>query len=75
MILWTVADCEEIMYNMLESYSVRLQKVEYQGIQLLVEPLENGLARVERILSMRPKDFLRSDLSPGMHIPLHSCTI
>jgi hypothetical protein len=38
---------------------------ELQGIGVLCHPMPDGSARVERLLSTDPADFLRPELSPG----------
>ena len=42
----------------------------FQGINLIVEPVGDGRARVERILSTDPEHFLRADLAPGSIVRL-----
>ncbi len=38
---------------------------ELQGIGVLCHPMPDGGARLERLLSTDPADFLRPELSPG----------
>jgi hypothetical protein len=40
-------------------------EVEAGGARLLVEPCGPGLARVVRLLSTDPRDYLRPEFSPG----------
>lgn len=39
------------------------------GVRALVQPLPDGRARLERLLSTDPADYLRSDLIPGTIVP------
>ncbi|WP_035453268.1 YlzJ-like family protein [Alicyclobacillus herbarius] len=41
----------------------------FQGVNLLVTPTRLGKARIERVLSPLPQDFLRPELQPGQEIP------
>ncbi|WP_067931314.1 YlzJ-like family protein [Alicyclobacillus kakegawensis] len=44
---------------------------DFQGVHLLVTPTGTGKARIERVLSPCPQDYLRPDLRPGTEIPYH----
>ena len=62
MILYTVVPPEEIFPEEEERTFVTAR---YQGVSVVVEPVGDGRARLERVLSTDPEDYLRSDLQPG----------
>jgi len=47
------------------SYERDIIEVTYRGKRLLVEPVSPTQARVVRLISTDPADFLRPDLQPG----------
>lgn len=70
MIYWTVIPLEAV-WNGWEEMSCPWVEIEYQGIQMIVEPADPpGYGRVVRLLSPRPGDYLRPDLTPGSLVPL-----
>jgi len=60
--LYTILSIDEIFEEPDERTFVTAQ---FQGVNLIVEPIGDGRARVERILSTDPEHFLRADLAPG----------
>mgnify|MGYP000948418729 CR=1 FL=1 len=40
-------------------------ELDYDGIKLLVEPLDMTSGKIVRIMSTNPQDYLNSSLSPG----------
>ena len=46
------------------------RQAEYRGIPLLVEERAGGPARLERLLSTDPQDYLDPGLQPGLELKL-----
>ena len=67
--LWTIVPVEQVLENR-EETSPRFREIEYDGITMMVEPMADGMGRVERLLSGNPADFLRPELQPGSLVPL-----
>jgi len=63
MIYWTPLDLEQVLEGW-DRMNLNLVEIEY-GLLLQVEPLGDGQARVIRLLSPDPMDFLREDIAPG----------
>lgn len=67
--LWTPMAEEAVMVDP-RSYDREIVEITYHGKRLLVEPLSATQARVVRLISTDPADFLRPDLQPGRVVPL-----
>ncbi|WP_018660165.1 YlzJ-like family protein [Heyndrickxia acidiproducens] len=63
MILYTLMPQELIFPEDPAVYS-KFEAVQYQGVPILAEQMEEGY-RIVRILSSNPYDFLHPDLAPG----------
>ena len=44
------------------------REIVYQGVHMLIEPLEEGEARIVRVISSNPDDFLNPLFQPGRTI-------
>lgn len=63
MLLYTPMPLELIMEG---SEKERVyHEVEYNGVRLLVEPMDMTSGKIVRIMSTNPQDYLNSSLSPG----------
>ncbi|MED3624205.1 YlzJ-like family protein [Neobacillus thermocopriae] len=67
MILYTMMPHELIFPYDGNAYE-KQQMVSYQGIPLLVEPVDQQNVQVLRILSSDPQHYLHANLSPGSKI-------
>ncbi len=61
---------QELIFPPIEQTEGKQVECTWNGIPLLVE--ENGQTyKVVRVISSNPNDFLKSEIQPGAHIPLH----
>ncbi|NLA59171.1 MAG: hypothetical protein GX855_09775 [Firmicutes bacterium] len=67
--MWTIIP-PEVVWEGVEEKPKDIMELEWQGVQMLVEPLQFGQGRIVRLLSTDPKDFLRPELAPGSIINL-----
>ncbi|WP_282200795.1 YlzJ-like family protein [Collibacillus ludicampi] len=74
MMYWAAIPMEAV-FDGFETMTCNWKEIEYQGVKLLVEPYENGLGKVVRLLSPDPYDYLKADFAPGAVIPLHDSRI
>lgn len=66
-LMWTVLSSDEVWAG----YGARMeapQEVQYGGYKMLVLPLGDGSARIERLLSLNPAHYLRPECQPGTRI-------
>lgn len=68
-LLWTDVPLEWVFDGMYAN-TPQLKEITRDGITMLVAPQENGMGRIERIVSPNPRHYLRKDLSPGTMVPL-----
>lgn len=68
-LIWTVL-CEDEVFAGFGALTTAPQLMEHGGVSMLVTPLGDGTGRIERVLSARPSDFLRTDCQPGMRVRL-----
>jgi len=66
-ILYTIVATDQIFEEPDDRTFVTAQ---FQGINVVVEPVGDGRARVERVLSTDPEHYLRDDLQPGAMLRL-----
>jgi hypothetical protein len=64
MILYSVIPAEVIFQGM-EQYNPQYEVIELQGVSMQVERISNNEARIVRLYSVNPQDFLNPELSPG----------
>lgn len=67
MVLYTVVPIEDVLLQGVEPPPQA--EVEWEGRRLVVEPLEGGVARVSRLISTDPMDYLNPRWQPGSFIP------
>jgi len=67
MVLYTIIPPEEIFSDDAEPAQI---EASVGGIRVLVTPLGDGTARVERLLSTDPDHFLMPQLRPGTIVAL-----
>ncbi|GGF79907.1 hypothetical protein GCM10010912_26120 [Paenibacillus albidus] len=69
MILYTVTPMEQVWEGAIRAATVT-REVTYQGMLMQVEPLEQGQARIVRLLHCPLNRYLDPALSPGAIISL-----
>jgi len=69
--MWTIIP-PEIIWEGIEARPKELLQMQWQGVQVLVEPLQFARGRIVRLLSTEPADFLKPGLQPGSIIELMS---
>ena len=68
--LWTPLLMEEVL-NGWETPRT-FSEITYQGVHMLVEPLDQGQGKIVRLLSANVYDYMKTDLTPGNVVPLYS---
>jgi ABC-type antimicrobial peptide transport system ATPase subunit len=63
MILYTLMPLEVVLDGF--DKPCEYKEVEVNGIKLLIEPLELNRAKIVRMISTDPQDYLNPDYSPG----------
>ncbi|NLZ38368.1 MAG: hypothetical protein GX893_02010 [Firmicutes bacterium] len=69
--LWTIMPLNTVLAG-LDSFKPQYKEVRWQNNILLVEPLEMNKAKIIRIISTNPFDYLNPHLQPGEIINLKS---
>lgn len=64
MILYSVIPTEVIFQGM-EQYNPQYEEIELHGVSMQVERISNNEARIVRLYSVNPQDFLNPALTPG----------
>lgn len=65
MILYTPLPLELVTEGLHEMKVPVLREIEINGVRMIVQDEGEGKARVVRLLSTRPKDYLQLEFSPG----------
>ncbi|MDD3653501.1 MAG: YlzJ-like family protein [Desulfotomaculaceae bacterium] len=68
MILYTPMQLELVLEGFDQITYTVYQEVNYYGVSMLVEHADNGRKRIVKLLSTKPSDYLKSELSPGNYI-------
>ncbi len=69
MILYTPVPVEQVL-GLYDAPASNYRDVEYRGVMMSVEPVEDGKARIVRLNSTNPYDYLNPQLMPGSLINL-----
>ncbi|HZK23771.1 MAG TPA: YlzJ-like family protein [Oscillospiraceae bacterium] len=69
--LWTVMPLEMVMEGS-DSFAPTYTEISWQESTLVVEPLEMNTARVVRIISTNPEDYLNPQVQPGSIIQIRN---
>ncbi|NMB45892.1 MAG: hypothetical protein GX998_05705 [Firmicutes bacterium] len=67
--MWTIIP-PEIIWEGVEDKPKELLQLKWQGVQVLVEPLQFAQGKIIQLLSTEPNDFLKPELQPGSIINL-----
>ncbi|HHV93257.1 MAG TPA: hypothetical protein GXX47_01830 [Firmicutes bacterium] len=67
--MWTIVP-PEVIWEGAEEKPKDLMELNWQGVQVLVEPLEFGRGRIVKLLSTDPRDYLKPELAPGSVVSL-----
>jgi hypothetical protein len=70
MMYWAAIPLEAVFAG-LDTMTCHWMEIEYQGVQMVVEPYTNGYGKIVRLLSPNPFDYLKAELAPGALIPLY----
>ncbi|MHB1042110.1 MAG: YlzJ-like family protein [Eubacteriales bacterium] len=68
MILYTPMQLELVLEGFDKTQYPDYEKIEYDGVSMLVERTCQGKKKVVKLLSTDPKDYLRPDLIPGSEL-------
>lgn len=64
MILWTPMPLELVLEGR-EAPAAPVMEIEQEGRRLLITPVSGAQARLERLISTDPADYLNPDYQPG----------
>lgn len=67
--MWTIIP-PEIVWEGIEEEPKLCVQIRWQGVQMLVEPMQFARGKIVQLLSTEPNDFLRPELQPGSIIDL-----
>ena len=65
MILWTLMQLELVFEGLEKMSDTGYRHVCHRGVHMLVEKNSDGGARVARLLSTDPRDYLKAEYVPG----------
>lgn len=65
MILYTPMQLELVLEGFDKTIYPDYEKIDYDGVSLLVERTALGQRKIVKLLSTKPRDYLRQDLVPG----------
>lgn len=68
-VIWSIMPIEQVWSGGGQLQECR--QISWQGVDMLVTPVADGMGRIERLLSPNPQDYLRTELQPGALVPLH----
>ena len=68
-LLWSIVPTELVFANFSEPLPTWVE-VQQEGVTMLVTLGTNGMAKVERLISPNPQDYLRPEWQPGTLIHL-----
>jgi len=72
-ILWTALPMELVIEGLTEGQAPGpCMEMSVGGRLLLVHPAENGMGRVERLISGNADDYLDARFQPGCMVPLYT---
>lgn len=63
MILYTAMPLELVLEGIDRKYDFK--EIDYNGIKIIIEPLDINHGKIVRIISSNPRDYLNDKLSPG----------
>lgn len=68
--LWTIMPLEMVMEGY-DTYEPAYTEIAWNNATLLVEQTDENSARVVRLISSNPQDYLKPELQPGTIIQLN----
>lgn len=69
-LMWTIVPVNHI-FDSFEDKRPSYQEIQYQGVTMLVTPIENGMGTVVRLISPNPQDYLNPAFQPGSTVPMY----
>ncbi len=70
MIYWTPLDLDQVFKGWDQPIE-QIVDMEYDGLLVQVNPIGNGKARLVRLISGNPMDYLRPELTPGTIVAMN----
>lgn len=64
MIIYTTVPLE-LVFEGFDQYQPKVEEIEYQGVKLMIEPQGPYQAKIVRLLSPNPHDYLNPKYTPG----------
>ncbi|UJF35395.1 YlzJ-like family protein [Paenibacillus hexagrammi] len=55
----------DVIFEGMDTYSPEFVEIEHQGVTLQVEPMDAKQARIVRLLSGNPQDYMKEQYTPG----------
>ncbi len=55
----------ELVYEGFDDFRPQYEEIEYNGVHMVIEPTGKNQARIVRLLSPDPQDYLNPDYFPG----------
>lgn len=71
MIHYSIIPLETVFENFEQMEKQQLQEITINGVTMVVEPLEGREAKIVRLISPNPQDYLNPQLAPGQKIIFH----
>ena len=69
-ILYTPMQLELVFEGLEEMKHPEVREVTMDGVRLLIEDVGGGQGKVQKVLSTRPKDYLKPEFMPGAKVQL-----
>lgn len=70
MILWTPMQLELVFEGLEEMRPPEHSQITYQGVPMMVERTTSGKAKIIRLLSTNPQDYLNVSYAPGNFVDI-----
>lgn len=68
-ILWSVIPLEVLYASTCDASAVETQEIQMGQARMVISSAPFGMAKVERLISPNPRDYLRPEWQPGALIP------
>lgn len=71
MIIYTCMPLE-LVFDGYEQFAPKYEEINYNGVQMVIEPCGSFQGKVVRLISSNPQDYLNPNYSPGAVIHFRS---
>jgi hypothetical protein len=68
-ILWSIIPTDILFASNGKADEVELQELQLGHATMVVSPAQFGMAKIERLISPNPRDYLKPEWQPGALIP------